>query len=288
MNKCKLFYSYSHKDEEFRIELEKHLSIFKRQELISEWHDRNISAGDEWENKIDVNIKQADVILLLISSDFIASDYCYDKEVKLAIERHEKGEARVIPIIIRHVNWEDAPFGKLQALPLDGKPVKSWEDQDEAFKNITIGIRNIIKELKPNQNNIIQDIAPMKLLEKFKARPKKYNRKVVTINISLMDGIHAISSEDSSCLGLPLGDSIYRSFKIKTDKKLSIPEKLYASDKEADILEELEGGDYEAEIQFLFGIHEQTYQNPFGEPETERESILAYKLINIKSLKNKS
>ena len=131
-----LFYSYSHKDEEIRDELEKHLSILKRQEIISEWHDRKIKVGREWDEQIDQQLQSASIILLLVSSDFLASDYCYGKELKIAMERHEKGEARVIPIIIRSVDWNQTPFGKLQALPKDAKAVKSWNDIDEAFTNI--------------------------------------------------------------------------------------------------------------------------------------------------------
>src|SRR3712207_4980803 len=86
-----LFYSYSHKDEDLRDELETHLSKLKRQKVISEWHDRGIAAGQEWGGEIDQHLKTADIILLLVSSDFLASNYCYDVELTLAMERHEKG-----------------------------------------------------------------------------------------------------------------------------------------------------------------------------------------------------
>ena len=121
-----VFYSYSHRDEELREELERHLSILKRQGIITDWHDRKIGAGTEWKGQIDIHLNTARVILLLISSDFLASDYCYDIEMRRAIERHEAGEARVIPIILRPVIWKGAPFEKLQALPKDAKPVTSW------------------------------------------------------------------------------------------------------------------------------------------------------------------
>ena len=118
-----IFFSYSHKDEELRDELTKHLSILERNGVISGWHDRRIAPGEEWANEIDEWMDTAQVILLLISSDFIASDYCWNIEVKRAMERHEAGEPCVIPIILRPVNWSSAPFGKLQALPQNAKPV---------------------------------------------------------------------------------------------------------------------------------------------------------------------
>jgi internalin A len=101
----RLFYSYSHKDETLRNKLETHLKLLHRQGLLETWHDRKIEAGAEWKQKIDDNLERADIILLLVSADFIASDYCYEKEMGRALERHEKGEALVIPVIVRDVNW---------------------------------------------------------------------------------------------------------------------------------------------------------------------------------------
>lgn len=141
----KLFYSYSHKDEKLRDKLEAHLSLLKREGLISEWHDRRITAGSEWAGEITAELNSADVILLLVSADFIASDYCWDVEVKRALERYRAGEARVIPIILRPCDWHSAPFGKLQSLPTDGKPVANWGSHDMAFADIVRGIRTALQ-----------------------------------------------------------------------------------------------------------------------------------------------
>jgi len=142
-----IFYSYAHEDEELRDELEKHLSILKRKGVIQGWHDRRIGAGREWEDEIDTHLNTAHVILLLISADFLASDYCYDVEMKRAMERHQAGEARVIPVILRPCDWEDALFGKLQALPMDAQPITSWPNRDEAFLDVARGIRGAVEEL---------------------------------------------------------------------------------------------------------------------------------------------
>ena len=143
----KVFFSYAHEDENLRDELEKHLSMLKRQGVIKGWHDRKIGPGKEWKGEIDTHLDTADVILLLISPDFIASDYCWDVEVKRTMERHEAGEARVIPVILRPVDWKSAPFGKLQALPTDAKPVTIWSDRDEAFLDVARGIRAAVADL---------------------------------------------------------------------------------------------------------------------------------------------
>lgn len=143
-----IFYSYSHRDEKLRDELEKHLSILRRQGVISGWHDRRIAPGSDWAGEIDEHLESAQVILLLISSDFLASDYCYDKEMMRAMERHDCGEAAVIPVILRDVDWSGAPFGKLQSLPTDVKAITSWSNLDEAFKNVALGIRKTVDSLR--------------------------------------------------------------------------------------------------------------------------------------------
>lgn len=143
-----VFYSYSHKDEELRVQLQNHLSILRRKKIISEWNDRCISAGREWEGQIDSNLRSAQVILLLISADFLASDYCYDIETKFALDRHESGDARVIPIILRACDWKYAPFGKLQALPKDAVPVTSWNNLDEAFNDIAAKLGAVIRNMR--------------------------------------------------------------------------------------------------------------------------------------------
>jgi tetratricopeptide (TPR) repeat protein len=146
-NPVEVFYSYAHEDENLRDELKKHLANLKRQGVITDWYDRDISAGKEWDEEIKKHLDSASVILLLISPDFMNSDYSNNVEVKRAMQRHEAGEARVIPIILRPVDWEGAPFSKLEALPNDAKPVTSWNDKDDAFLDVTRGIRKAVAEL---------------------------------------------------------------------------------------------------------------------------------------------
>jgi TIR domain len=143
----KLFISYSHKDEEFQEQLQEQLSALKRQGLVDAWHDRGIAPGQEWEGTINENLEAARIVLLLISASFIASPYCYDKEMARAMEKHEQGEAHVIPVIVRYTDWEWAPFAKLQALPKAAKPVSSWPDRDKAWLNVAQGIRKAVEEL---------------------------------------------------------------------------------------------------------------------------------------------
>ena len=146
---AQLFYSYSHKDERFREQLETHLSILRRQRLISEWHDRKIDAGTEWKDAIDDHLKAASIILLLVTADFLASDYCYDVELRYAMERHQKGKARVIPVILQPCDWQTSSLAGLQALPKDGKPVTKWQNRNDAWLNVAQGIRAVLYAMKP-------------------------------------------------------------------------------------------------------------------------------------------
>lgn len=146
-----IFFSYSHVDESLRQALEKHLKSLIFENLITTWHDRDISAGQEWAQQIDQHLDNAHIILLLISADFISSDYCYSIEVKRAMERHYKGEACVIPIILRPTSWQEMPFGKLQCLPSNSNPITIWSNQDEAWVDVINGIRAAVKSFKTLQ-----------------------------------------------------------------------------------------------------------------------------------------
>ncbi|MGD1859759.1 MAG: COR domain-containing protein, partial [Leptolyngbyaceae cyanobacterium] len=146
-----VFISYSHKDNALREELETHLKILQRQGMIQTWSDRCILPGDEWKDEIDDKLNRADIILLLISSDFIASDYCYDIEMKRAMERHANDEAVVIPVVLRHCDWKSTPFSKLGVSPKDGVPVKDWDDPDRAWLNVETSIRQVAESLQGQQ-----------------------------------------------------------------------------------------------------------------------------------------
>jgi TIR domain len=145
----KIFCCYAHEDEALLNKLKAHLKLLQRQGLIDLWHDRDISAGAEWEREISKQLNEADIILLLVSPDFMNSDYCYSIEMQRAIERHEQEEAHVIPIILRPVYWQGAPFGKLQALPTGAKSVtgSSWRNMDAAFLDVTEGVQKVASDL---------------------------------------------------------------------------------------------------------------------------------------------
>jgi hypothetical protein len=143
----RIFISYSHADEALRQELDKHLASLKHQGIVEVWNDRRIGAGEEWAQAIDANLRNADVILLLVSTDFIASPYCYEIEMREVMRRHDAGEAVVIPIILRPCDWHDLPFAKLQTATQDGKPIVKYTSLDEGFLEVVQSIKNAAKRL---------------------------------------------------------------------------------------------------------------------------------------------
>lgn len=160
----KVFISYSHVDEQLKESLEDHLAIMRRNEIISDWNDRKITPGQDWANEISSNLEESDIILFLISSSFLASDYCIDIEAKRAIELHKEGKAKLIPIIVRSCDWKDFDFGKFQALPKDAKPIKKWDDEDDAWLDVISGLKKHINDFEISQKKSLiiknDDIRP--------------------------------------------------------------------------------------------------------------------------------
>lgn len=148
----KVFISYSHKDESFKEELVEHLSSLKRNNIIDLWHDRCITAGAEWKNEIDSNLADSNIILFLVSSSFLASDYCMNKEAKQAMEQHDNQQSILIPIILRAVDWHEEEISRFQALPKDAKPINSHNNKDEAWLDVVNGIKKTLETMKKKSN----------------------------------------------------------------------------------------------------------------------------------------
>ena len=142
-----IFLGYAVEDRELCLEVKKRLKWLEREGLVRTWHEYNISAGMERESEIHHHLEHAHIILLFISADFIDKDFCYCDQLKHAMERHKQGKARVIPIILRSVYWEETPLGQLQALPRSKTPIKNWPDLDEVLAEVEKDIRAVVKEL---------------------------------------------------------------------------------------------------------------------------------------------
>lgn len=145
----RVFYSYSHKDEALRDKLASCLAPLKRQNKIVEWHDRKIMAGALWEADINTHIDTADLVLLLISENFLKSTYCFGIELEKAMARLKRGEVRVIPILLEKCKWDESRFRELQIIPRDNKPVteaQAWASMDEAWEVVAVEIDKVVSE----------------------------------------------------------------------------------------------------------------------------------------------
>ncbi|MDA5564403.1 toll/interleukin-1 receptor domain-containing protein [Cobetia sp. MMG027] len=138
-----VFLSYSHDDEAFRNKLESHLSLLRRQNIIEVWHDRKIDAGSEFNEEINHHVRNDDIVVILVSPSFLASDYCYDVELNTALERHCSNDAVVIPVIVRPCDWHSSPFGNLMATPTDGKAITLWDNEDSALLQVATAIKKV-------------------------------------------------------------------------------------------------------------------------------------------------
>ncbi|MDR4459916.1 MAG: TIR domain-containing protein [Nitrospirales bacterium] len=148
MEPVDLFYSYAHEDEPLRDELAGHLKIMERRGVIRPWHDRCLAQGQTWDQEINTQLATADLVLLLVSADFINSDYIWGKELNVAMKRHASKEASVVPVMLRSVDITDAPFAALQGLPTDLRPVTSWPNRDEAWTDVAKGIRRTVEQIQ--------------------------------------------------------------------------------------------------------------------------------------------
>jgi hypothetical protein len=189
----RIFYSYAHEDERYVEKLRNQLRILQHQGLIKEFYDRQITAGRNWESVIDEHLESSDIILLLISDDFLASDYCWGHEMKRALARDKAGEARVIPIAIRDVDWKGAPFAHLQGLPKDMKPIAQWPDPDGAFRNIAENLRKVFEEIqKQRPDSLKKNISIERMISALEDQRYKWR------SIERLTMIGGLKSEDDA------------------------------------------------------------------------------------------
>lgn len=149
-----VIFSYSHKDEPLRDELDAHLAVLRRLNLVKTWHDRKLEPGQKWDPNIKEMIYSADIILLLISADFFNSDYCYDEELSIALDRHERGDAVVVPVLARPCQWKETEVSAIHGLPKDMRPVSLWEDRDLAWNDVANGITKIAKQIHARKGGV--------------------------------------------------------------------------------------------------------------------------------------
>lgn len=193
----RLFVSYSYKDHRLVSELMEHLAVLKQQGVISVWWDREISPGEQWKRDLDRHLEEADIILLCLSADFLGSEYAQGVEVKRALQRQEEGKARVVPILLRPVLWQESPFARMQVLPRDAKPVTRHEDVEEVWTDISREINSMAQAIRNPSLKLVQE----------KARPEVASFHILD---SMLAELPAIAEEagcppDMACKDVAVG-----------------------------------------------------------------------------------
>ena len=141
-----IYLSYAKKDEALKLEFEDYLAIMQQNGLISGWVERQVQSGIDWSQIIDPRLLTADLVLLLVSPALLASGYCSGAEIRKAFERSKTNGTRVIPINLHYVNLKGSPFEAIVSIPRNARPVSSWPDRSEAWRNIDTEIRIVIEQ----------------------------------------------------------------------------------------------------------------------------------------------
>jgi hypothetical protein len=176
----RVFLSYSHADEQLRRKLETHLAMLKRSGEIDVWHDRELVVGDHLDGEISQYLESADLIIFLVSADFLASYYCYEREMTRAMERVAASTARVAPIVVRACDWKSAPFAQYVLSPTDAKPVVEHADIDAAFLTIVNELRRAIDKISSKRpaSGVHPGFNPTLFADDTVAAPRSSNLRV--------------------------------------------------------------------------------------------------------------
>jgi hypothetical protein len=138
------FISYSHVDADALERLHKHLAMLRRESVIIAWTDHQILPGDRLDDAIMSNLEGSNLFLALVSPDYLASNYCYEREFQNALGLAKAGRLRIVPIIVEPCEWQRSPFGELMALPKDGKPISEWTNPNNALLDVVAGLRRLL------------------------------------------------------------------------------------------------------------------------------------------------
>lgn len=214
MEPVDLFYSYAHEDESLRDELAGHLKIMERRGVIRAWHDRCLTPGKTWGNAIDSQLEKADLVLLLVSADFIKSDYIWSHELDVAMKRHERGDASVIPVMLRAVDITDAPFAALQGLPTDLKPVTSWPNRDEAWTDVAKGIRCMVEQIRTKWTQVPPSLPAAMVAEPGCEDGPRFSPKTIPNDLARFEGEYGRPSPRKLASD-PLFDRVVKEFSSK-------------------------------------------------------------------------
>lgn len=193
----KLFLSYAHEDADIALNLRKHLTPLVHEQIVEFWYDRDLVAGDRWDDVITSKIEQADIVVVLLSSDLVASEYAYGKELRRAMELHADGQLRLVPVIARNCRWQNLPIGQLEVLPDKGLPITSWADRDDAYVSVALGIEEVSHQLLAAGSSLVDDWLTSRLMRQRVIRALQQRLADRNLYAGPIDGIPGRQTEEA-------------------------------------------------------------------------------------------
>jgi TIR domain/Putative peptidoglycan binding domain len=162
----KLFLSYAHEDRDILEGLRKHLAPLRYEQVVADWFDREITPGEDWDREILTRLESADLVIVIVSADFVASEYAFGTELTRALELHDHGRLRVIPVIGRNCRWQNLPFARLQALPEGALAISGWPDRDDAYVSVVVGVERAAREILSSGDSLVDAWLTSRLLRR--------------------------------------------------------------------------------------------------------------------------
>ena len=193
----KLFFSYAHEDVDIVDNLRKHLTPLAHERIVEFWYDRDLVAGERWDDEIASRLEHADIVVVLVSADFVASEYAYGKELRRALELHDRGDLRLVPVIARNCRWQKLPIGRLQVLPEGGTPIAAWVNLDDAYVSAALGIEEVARQLLAAGSTLIDDWLTSRLIRRRVIRVVQQQLADLGYYRGPVDGIPGPLTEDA-------------------------------------------------------------------------------------------
>jgi hypothetical protein len=162
----KLFLSYAHEDRDIVAELRKHLAPLRYEQIVTDWYDLELIPGQDWDREILSQLESSDLVLVMVSADFVASKYAYGRELSLALDLHDQERLRMLPVICRNCRWQNLPFSRLQVLPEGAVAISSWENRDDAFVSVVLGVERVAREILSTGDSLVDDWLTSRLLRR--------------------------------------------------------------------------------------------------------------------------
>ncbi len=191
----KIFYSYAHEDEPILAELRKHLAPLRHEQIVVDWYDRELLPGADWDSEISSRLESADIVIALLSADFVASQYAYGRELRRALELHDRGSLALVPVVVRPCRWERLPVARLQVLPEDAKPITSWGEPDRAYLSVAVGVERAVRGLLSRSESLVDDWLESRVIRRRVIRQIQDYLRVLGYYRGPIDGIPGVGTE---------------------------------------------------------------------------------------------